>query len=390
MSLDNSVARNYKTLSPLSLTDRIHLKNRIYFAPMGIDVAHADGCTSEEMISFYKGIIDGGAGMVILGNASVHPSSRLQLRGLCLHNELHSRALVPLVRYGIEKNCQVVIQLQHYGAQGSTEYTGVPLLSPSGVPCPRMQKSDPNYRLREMTYEDMRAVTKQFVAAAKQAAATGCKMIQLQAANGYLLSSFLSPYTNKRNDAYGGSAEKRMTFLLEVIEAIRFALPEIAISIRLGIDDCLTKEGQRPELLAPHLKELEMVGIEALTCSISIGETFNSLLVPTKKMRERFYSGLRTIRAATELPLGFAGFVADCVEAESICSEIGVDLVGMTRALFADNDLITKTLSGNKEKILRCQFDGNCFRDKSNPVLDRVYCCVNPKYLRPSNISYNS
>lgn len=376
-----------RVLQPLRLSAGLRLKNRIYFAPMGIDVAHEDGTASDEMTGFYRGIIAGGCGMVVLGNASIHPASRLHRRGLCLHDAAQARALAPLLRLGEDHDCPVVVQLQHYGAQGSATRSGGPLLSPSGVPCPRMAAADPGYRTVAMTRADIAEVTQQFVAAAGLARMAGARMVQLQASNGYLLSSFLSPHTNRRDDDYGGDPARRMRFLIEVVRAIRQAHPALAVSVRLGIDDCLPEGGQRPELLAPCLEMLEMAGAVAITCSMSIGQTFAAMLRYSPEANDRLRRGVATLRPATRLPLGFAGFVGSLAEAEAAMDLTGADFIGMTRALFADNDLVAKTVAG--QPVDRCRFDGNCFRDKGNPQLDRVYCCVNPKYLRPSHISYS-
>lgn len=377
-------------LSPLQLGRSLVLKNRTYFAPMGIDLASVDGSMSEPMARFYEGIINGGCGMVVLGNASVDASTRLQRRGLCLHNEKHARSLAPLIDYGIKYDCPVVVQLQHYGAQGSTECTGLPLLGPSGVACGRMQRTDPAYRTRPMDLADITTVRRQFAEAAYMALQAGAKLIQLQASNGYLLSSFLSPYTNKREDDYGGTPLRRARLLLEVIEDIQAATGNsLEISVRLGIDDCVGSAGQQPHLLREVVNALERAGVVAIMCSISIGETFGHMMRPTAETRQSLIESVRLIKTYASVPVGFAGFVSTLDQVELNLIDGTADLVGMTRALFADNDLILKSVAEQDHLIYACRFDGNCFRDKSNPQLDRVYCCVNPNYLRPDHISYS-
>ncbi|MFD0706123.1 NADPH dehydrogenase [Photorhabdus luminescens] len=380
---------NFKRiLSPFYLNEKITLKNRLYFSAMGIDVSHNDGRASAEFTQFYENIIDGGCGMIVLGNASIHSSTRLQQRGLCLHNDEHAEALCPIISYGRKNGCEVVVQLQHYGAQGSSECTNVPLLSPSGLVCSRMKEKEDSYEVRVMTLDDIIEVRYQFVEAAKRAQQAGARVVQLQASNGYLLSSFLSPYTNHRLDEYGGDPFRRMKLLTDVISDIRKALPSLEVSVRLGIDDCLGERGQRPGILAPCLKVLKSLRVAFIECSMSIGETFSWMLNSTSESKKLFHNGIKTIRSATCLPLGFAGFVSDLKDAEQLMYELNVELVGMTRAIFADNELILKSITGRENEIYKCHFDGNCFRDKSNPNLDRVYCCVNPRYQRSSSIIY--
>lgn len=373
---------------PFSLGPGITLKNRIFFSSMGVDTAEEGGKASDRLIAFYKGIIRGGAGMVILGNASIHPSSRLQTRGLGLHDEEHAEALRPLFRFGKAHNCEVVVQLQHYGAQGRMQSTTQPLLSPSGIGCPRLNAKQPLYRAVEMTHDDIKTVRQYYVEAAVRAYHAGARIVQLQAANGYLLSSFLSPYTNVRHDKYGGSPAKRMRLLCEIVDDIRSACPALLLSVRLGIDDGLDNKGQRPELIAPHVQQLESLGVVWLSLSMTINETFHLLMTHPDAARQRLYSGISVLREATSLPIGFAGLTANLAQGEQVMERLKVELVGMTRALFADNDLIIKTQQQRDGEIHACRFDGNCFKDKSNPALDQVYCCVNPNYLRPSHIHY--
>ena len=101
-------------------------------------------------------------------------------------------------------------------------------------------------------------------------------------------------------------------------------------------------------------------------------------------MIEKMMSVVRVIREFSSVPIGFAGLVDSLKSAEEILSSGVADFVGMGRALFADNDLIHKTLAGRDAAIFRCRWDGQCSKDKFNPKYSRVYCCVNPKYIRPT------
>lgn len=372
------------TRQPIDLGRHLQLKNRVYFAPMGIDLGR-DGCLTEEMFGFYRGIIDGGCAMVVLANSAVDASTRLHSGGLCLYDEQHAECLAPLIDYGRQHACPVVVQLQHYGAQGNRALGGGVLLAPS--------RSAPGKRqpgVRVMTHADIRAVCSQFAHAARLARQAGSRAVQLQASNGYLLSSFLSPHTNRRTDRYGGSPLRRARLLLEVIEAIAEATQgEVDISVRLGIDDCLGEKGQQPALLEHVVPALQQAGVSALMCSAAVRETFHYMLRADPRVHALLVQGVRHIRELTSLPVGFAGFTCSLAQAEALL-DLGVtDLVGMSRALFADNDLVNKSLAGKPGSVNACRFDGNCFRDKSNPRLDRVYCCVNDKYKRPDSIRYD-
>lgn len=372
-------------LAPLELSPDLTLKNRLFFAPMGIDLADQSGCFTTPMLDFYQSIMAGGCAMAFLSNATVSASSRLQSSGLGLYEQNQADALRPLLGWSEETGIPIGIQLQHYGGQGTTILTDSALLTPSGVSCARVARLDPKYRVRIMDEEDIAEVVEQFAHSAWLAWSSGARLVQLQASNGYLLGSFLSPATNRRTDRYGGNEENRARLLLEVIKAIRLRTdPCFMVTVRLGIDDRLGAEGLRFNDLNETVQALCRSGVTALECSMCVGTTFDQFLVFSPAMDDYLQAGVKAIKSVSSIPVGFAGFVDGLEKAERLLADGVCDLVGMSRALFADNELINKTLEGRSQQINRCLWDGNCFKDKSNPRFDRVYCCVNPKYLRPS------
>lgn len=360
-------------------------KNRIFFAPMGIDLANRDGTFSDALFDFYSGIIDGGCGFLVLSNASVSPDSILQPNGLRLYTENQAQSLEKIVAQAHANNTLVGVQLQHYGSQGVTTYTrGKELLSPSGIPCAALKKKDSRYRVRAMTLEDIETVKAQFAESARLAERSGTKLIQLQASNGYLLSSFQSPLTNLRTDQYGGDAVARGLFLREIIAAIRATIkPTTLLSLRLGVDDYLGGQGTVATDFEALIPMYEAAGIDLIETSICVADSFSALSGDAPEVSALLQSATRTIKSYASVPVGFAGLVKSVEDAEAILRAGVADFVGMARALFADNDLIIKTLTGRRDEINWCLWDGKCFKDKYNPRYERVYCCVNPKYQRP-------
>lgn len=372
-------------LEPLRLAGGLELRNRLFFASMGVDLADHSGCVTPAMIEFYQGIMEGGCSMAFLCNATVSPQSRLQSTGLGLFEAHQGESLRAMFAMAEQVNTPVGVQLQHYGGQGTTTHTGVAVLTPSGVPCPRVSKLDPDYRVRIMDETDIALVIEQFAHSAWLAWTNGARLVQLQASNGYLLSSFLSPHTNKRTDRYGGSEENRARLLLDVVRAIRERTQgQLIVTIRLGIDDRLGAEGLQYPDLKETVQALCQAGVAALECSMCMGATFGQLIVHSETMDHYLQTGVRAIKSVATVPVGYAGFIDGLDKAEQLLADGVCDWVGMSRALFADNDLINKTLQGRSADIHKCRWDSQCFSDKSNPRLDRVYCCVNPKYLRPA------
>ncbi|MCK9193185.1 MAG: NADH:flavin oxidoreductase [Nevskia sp.] len=369
---------------PLQLRG-VTLKNRLFFPAMGIDLAHQDGTFSGELSDFYWRIARSGCGLVVLSNASVSPRSILQLHGLRLFEPAHAAALGTFLSGCAADDAVIAVQLQHYGGQATTTHTGLPLLTPSGIGSAPSMKRDAAYRTQAMTHADIADVVAQFAQATRLAVEAGARFVQLQASNGYLLASFLSQYTNKRDDAYGGSPERRAQFVVEVVRAVRRELgPERALGLRIGINDCIGDAGLSAKDFRNVAPLLEAAGVDLFEASISIAESFHRLIERTDERQAFLEDEVGTFKAFATVPVGFAGFVDSLAKAERYVASGLADTVGMARALFADNDLIHKTLAGQGATIDRCLWDGKCFKDKSNPAYGRVYCCVNPRYKRPA------
>lgn len=386
---DLSVSGNEKfplTFAPFTIKN-IRFKNKIFFAAMGIDLANHDGSFSEGLQDFYSGIAEGGCGFMMLSNATVSRDSILQPRGLRLFEQAHADAIKGFVNECSALDVVVGIQLQHYGGQATTTYVrGKPLLTPSGIPTKGFKKADPRYKVKEMTIDDINAVKNQFAAAARLAVSAGVKLIQLQASNGYLLSSFLSPNTNKRTDEYGGDNLARARLLIEVVNAVRAEIGnDIILAVRLGVDDCLEpkSDGTVAEDFELIIPLLETAGVDLIEVSMCTHDTFKRFIDEPLFMENYFQEQVKKIRSYSRVPVGFAGFIGSIEKAESLLANNTCDIVGMARALFADNNLIIKTLNGKENEIDQCLWDGKCYKDKANPKYNRVYCCVNPKYKRP-------
>jgi 2,4-dienoyl-CoA reductase-like NADH-dependent reductase (Old Yellow Enzyme family) len=381
--LENGKQHFPKLFSPLNLNG-VELSNRLFFPSMGVDLGDLDGTFSSRMEEFYDGIVASGCGLVVLSNATVSPDSVLQTHGLRLYEDRHIDALGRFCARAADRGVVVGIQLQHYGGQATTIHTKKPVLTPSGIPSPSSQRRDPAYQAKEMSLHDIDRVRSEFVHSARLALRAGARFVQFQASNGYLLSSFLSPRTNRRQDAYGGNPEKRARLLVEIVEEVRAILGRgVALGVRLGIDDCMGPEGLVAEDLKDVVPLLEDAGVDLLEASIATAETFSALFERTPEMELHFQQQVKKVKGYAKVPVGFAGFIDSVEKGEQLVAGGVADMIGMARALFADNDLILKTLAGREDAVHKCLWDGNCFRDKSNPAFDRVYCCVNPKYKRP-------
>jgi anthraniloyl-CoA monooxygenase len=239
--------------APYKMRD-MRLENRVVVSPMATYSA-LDGMLNEFHLVHYGARAQGGAGLVYTEMTCVSPEGRITPGCAGLYTEEQRDAWKRIVDFvHANSKAKFCLQLGHSGPKGSTkvgwEGYDVPLesgnwsvMAASDVPW-----SPQNQAPRPMTRADMDAVTKQFVAATMMGIEAGFDMLELHAAHGYLLSSFITPLTNKRTDEYGGSLENRLRFPLEVFRAMRAAWPsDKPMSVRISANDWMGEEGVTPD-----------------------------------------------------------------------------------------------------------------------------------------------
>jgi anthraniloyl-CoA monooxygenase len=263
--------------TPFRLRD-LRLKNRIVVSPMD-QYRAVDGTPTDWHFVHYAERAKGGAGLVMVEMTCVSPEGRISPGCTGLYAPEHEAAWARIVDFvHRETDAKIGMQLGHSGPKGSTqlgwEESDAPL--PSGnwpviAPSP-VAWSPLNQVPREMTRADMDAVRDQFVAAAAAAARAGFDLLELHCAHGYLLSAFISPLTNRRTDAYGGSLANRMRFPLEVYHAVRAVWPAARpISIRISATDWVGDEGITPADAVAIAQMARDAGVDII--NVSAGQT---------------------------------------------------------------------------------------------------------------------
>ncbi|WP_085579962.1 MULTISPECIES: NADH:flavin oxidoreductase [unclassified Pseudomonas] len=380
------------TGKPMPATVALHFgaqavaKNRLYFSSLGMDLCDGNGFPRPEFFKVYQSLMYGGSGFGFLGNASVDAEARYNGRGLRLTSPAHAEALRPLFEAARQRDFPLGVQLQHYGPQALPSAQGE-ILTPSGIASPAILKAFPEARAVAMTHTQILRCIDQFAAAALHAQQAGAALIQIQASNGYLVSSFLSPRTNRREDEWGGSPLKRARLLLAIVDGIRRATGDrVPVTVRLGIDDGLGEDGQQAVLLGDVVVALEAAGVAAITCSTGVSETFPFFFKNKDKALAMSREGCRYLKGFVRIPMGFTGSVSGVAQANEIIGCGDADFIGFGRAMLADNRFVAKELAGRDAEVTRCRGDAFCFRDKKDPMAERVYCCVNPDYRRPEKL----
>ncbi len=263
--------------APFKLRD-MTLENRIVVSPMAQYKA-VDGCPTDWHLVHYGERAKGGAGLVYIEMTCVSAEGRITPGCPGLYNDEQVAAWKRITDFvHMESNAKICAQIGHSGRKGSTqvgwEEMDAPLKSGNW---PLMSASDiawkaENQKPKAMSRADMDMVRDQFVSATQNALAAGFDMVELHAAHGYLISSFITPVTNNRTDDYGGSLENRLRYPLEVFTAMREVWPdEKPMSVRISANDWVGDEGVTPAEAVEIARAFKSAGVDI--CDVSAGQT---------------------------------------------------------------------------------------------------------------------
>lgn len=263
--------------APISLRG-LKLKNRVVVSPMAQYKA-VDGCPTDWHLIHYGERAKGGAGLVYVEMTCTSADGRITPGCPGFYAPEHEAAWKRITDFiHAETEAKVCAQIGHAGRKGSTQIgweemdaplpeNNWPLISASAIAW-----SPANATPRAMDRGEMDKVRDDFVKSAQMAVRAGFDMVELHAAHGYLLSSFISPLTNVRTDDYGGSLENRMRYPLEVFHAVRAALPDdMPISVRISANDWVGDEGVTPGEAVEIANLLKQAGVDI--CDVSAGQT---------------------------------------------------------------------------------------------------------------------
>ncbi|WP_415254724.1 bifunctional salicylyl-CoA 5-hydroxylase/oxidoreductase [Sulfitobacter sp.] len=324
--------------APFHLRD-MTLENRIVVSPMAQYKA-VDGMPTDWHLIHYGERAKGGAGLVYTEMTCISADGRITPGCPGLYAPEHEAAWKRLTDFvHVETPAKICCQIGHAGRKGSTQVgwetmdaplpsDNWPLLSASAIPW-----SDENATPKAMTRADMDAVTAQFVAAAEMADRAGFDMIELHAAHGYLISSFISPLSNTRDDEYGGSLENRMRYPLEVFAAMRASWPAAKpMAVRISANDWAGDDGVTPEEAVEIAAMFDAAGADII--DVSAGQTsIQAKPVYGRMFQTPFSDRIRNDGGIKTMAVGNI-FEADHVN--SILMAGRADLVCLARAHLAD------------------------------------------------------
>ncbi len=355
--------------SPIAV-NTLHLKNRIVMSAMHLGYA-AGGEVTDRLIHFYAARARGGVGLIIVGGCPIDSYGGMA-NMIGLHNDRFIPGLQKLTREVHTGGAAIAAQLYQAGRYThSSMIDGRKSVSASAV-----RSKFTGETPRALGPEEISGIQKKFAEAALRAQRAGFDAVEILGSAGYLISQFLSPLTNQRDDHYGGSFENRMRFGLEVAETVRHALgPGYPLIMRLAGNDFMPGGNTNREARI-FASELEKAGIDLFNVTGGWHETRIPQL--TSFVPRRAYTYLaRGVKKAVSVPVIASNRINDPAVAEEILRDGEAQMVTMARALLADPDLPKKAMENRSDQIIHCvACNQGCF-DRTFSQRP-VTCLVNP------------
>jgi 2,4-dienoyl-CoA reductase-like NADH-dependent reductase (Old Yellow Enzyme family) len=324
--------------SPLTIKD-ISFRNRIVVSPM-CQYTSVDGFAQDWHLVHLGSRAVGGAGLVIQEATAVSPEGRISYSDMGIWKDEHIDMLKRITSFIHEQGAIAGIQLAHAGRKASTEKPWIsskqiqegehswPALAPSPLPFREGEKVPV-----PLTIDGIQKVINDFKAAAERAKQAGYKVVEIHAAHGYLIHQFLSPLSNQREDAYGGSFENRIRLLLEVIAAIQTVWPSgYPLFVRVSATDWATKGGWDIEQTVKLSSLLKDKGVDLV--DTSTGGLLPHVTIPVAPGYQVQFAG--RIKKETGILTGAVGLITEAEQAEQILQEKQADVIILARQLLRD------------------------------------------------------
>lgn len=355
----------------------VEIPNRLVFPPMQTRAAD-NGLPTERLNRFLVERAKGGAGLIIMQHSSCWPEAAMS-HGIWLWDDSCIPALRRTARAVHEAGAKLFLQL---GGRGTRTENGTPSAAPSSIAL-----SYESGRPREFTAEELQRYAVLFGEAAGRVREAGFDGVEIHAAHGKMIGQFLSPYTNRRTDIYGGSTENRTRFPKEILRSIKnHAGEDFPVIMRISAVDYM-EGGLTLEESTAQAVLLEAAGADAFHVSAGAQDKIWTVDLSYFFPHAPLVTYAETIKKAVSKPVIAVGKIGDPWTAERILEEGRADFTALGRPLMADPQLLQKALDGRSGDIRRCLYCLNCETWSSRPELaDRgIGCTVNASVLREEN-----
>ncbi len=347
---------------PITIDD-LEIQNRFVRSATHEWLADEDGRPTPEIGDMYEELAKNEVGLIITGYSYVNPRGRSSDKQQGIYDDSFIEPYRMITSRVHKYKSKIVIQIVHGGRQAkpTPEYP-IPI-APSAV-----TDTSSGITPMEMTEADILETIGDFANAARRAKEAGFDGVQLHCAHGFLLSNFISPYTNLRNDRWGGSVKKRTQIVVDIIKRIRQVIgDDFPIIVKLNATDGFDERSGKVGLDAPECVEiakiLEQNGICAIEVSGGISEAGEVMSRPAidKPEKEAYFKQYsKMIKESVDIPIILVGGVRSKFMMESLINDGYADMVSLSRPFIREPDLVMKLKSGENEQV-SCVSCNRCF-----------------------------
>lgn len=317
----------------------VELKNRIVRSATNEHLGTLNGIITDSYIDVYKNLANSGVGLIVTSNMAIDKSQKSDLAQICINEPENIEKLKLLTKEVHKANSKIICQIS-YGGHHASKMVGKSAMTPSTTE-----------ETTEMTLDDINNCINNYIKTIKLIKKVGFDGVELHLAHGYLLSEFLDPFYNKRNDKYGGNTENRYRIVHQILSRLNNFVLDSRFLVIAKIDST-SKSG---DLL--FLKEqinicklLEKDGIDAIEVS---GCDFKKY----KQEIPYFLNNALKIKETVSVPIILVGGFRNITQMNNAISE-GIDLIAMSRPFIADKNFIKKL---NNNQVSRCISCNSCF-----------------------------
>lgn len=346
-------------LSKPIMLGTLQVKNRFVRSATQDFYGGADGSVSDRQVELYRELAENNIGLIISAHSYVqHPLGKASINQNAIYDDRFVPGFRRLVDTAHASGAKFVLQVSHAGRQVTPDFEHTPV-APSAVP-----DSSSKVVAREMSEEEIFSLIDAYAAAMGRAKAAGCDGVQLHIAHGYMLSSFISPYTNRRTDDWGGNADNRIRILREIMARGRKLVGEdYPVLVKLNSTDGPTGEGYLSlEDVVYTAKALENWGVNAIEVSGGIRENRGVMSRPGVMKPEQeayFAAAAKAVKAAVSIPVILVGGLRSLAVMEDVVAGGTADMVALSRPLVKEPDLVTRLLNGQAKAA--CVSCNACF-----------------------------
>jgi len=387
----------HQMFKPISIGS-MEVKNRFVHSATHEVMSDNSGMVTDALVKRYARLARGGIGLIIPGHMYVHPLGKAHNGQTGVHTDEMTPGLKSLADTVHEHGGKIAFQLAHGGRQSTKKVLGRKPLAPSSHGRDPVSMNKPEAMSEAQIEEAIDA----YAAAAGRAVAGGADAVQLHAAHGYLINEFLSPFFNRRTDAWGGSDVNRFLFLKTIVETIRDFVPnDFPILVKLNTNDFTPKPGMTPDLAAVYAGWLADLGVAAVEVScgtyygfqtirgeIPVAEMARGLpawMRPVARLKMKMQAGANRFQEAYNLaaaeivkgkirstPLILVGGMRRLSQMNDIVENGPADMISMSRPFIREPSLVRKFEKGETDEAA-CISCNNCFAAMFNEIPIQCY-----------------